>query len=52
MTIENHVSIDFRSAFVDSINVFDCHLPGVIKKKCTAFVSVRAIILTYAFGTS
>ena len=31
MTIENFVSIDFLSKFVDSIGVFDCHLPGVIK---------------------
>ena len=50
MTIENYVSIDFLSTFVDSINVFDCRLPYVIK--CTAFVSVRAIILAYAYGTS
>ena len=32
MTIENSVSIDFGSTLVDSINVFDCRLPGVIKK--------------------
>ena len=30
MEIENYVSNDFLSAFVDSINVFDCRLPGVI----------------------
>ena len=39
MTIENPVNIDFLSAFVDSINVFDCQLPGVIKK------SVRLLCL-------
>ena len=30
MAIENSVSNDFLSSFVDSINVFDCRLPGVI----------------------
>ena len=30
MTIENSVSNDFLSTFVDSINVFDCRLPGVL----------------------
>ena len=30
MAIENSVSNDFLSTFVDSIDVFDCHLPGVI----------------------
>ena len=30
MAIKNSVSNDFEwSTFVDSINVFDCHLPGV-----------------------
>ena len=29
MTIENSVSNDFLSTFVDSIDVFDCRLPGV-----------------------
>ena len=29
MAIENSVSNDFRSMFVDSIDVFDCRLPGV-----------------------
>ena len=29
MAIKNFVSIDFLSTFIDSINVFDCHLPGV-----------------------
>ena len=29
MTIENSVSNDIWSTFVDSINVFDCRLPGV-----------------------
>ena len=30
MTIKNSVSSDFWSTYVDSINVYDCHLPGVI----------------------
>ena len=30
MAIENTVSSDFLSTFVDSINVFDCHLTGVV----------------------
>ena len=30
MTIENSISNDFLSTFVDSIDVFDCRLPGVI----------------------
>ena len=29
MAIENSVSNDFLSTFVDSITFFDCHLPGV-----------------------
>ena len=29
MTIENSVSNDFFSTFLDSIDVFDCRLPGV-----------------------
>ena len=29
MAIENTVSIDFLSTFLDSIGIFDCHLPGV-----------------------
>ena len=33
MTIENSVSIDFLSTFIDSIDVFDCHLSGVIISK-------------------
>ena len=31
MAIENFVSNDFQSTFVDSINVFDCPLSGVGK---------------------
>ena len=31
MVIENSVSNDFLYTFVDSINIFDCHLPGVTK---------------------
>ena len=31
MAIKNSVSNDFLSTFVDSINVFDCRLPGVTK---------------------
>ena len=30
MTMENSVSNDFLSTFIDSIDVFDCRLPGVI----------------------
>ena len=29
MAIENTVSIDFQSTFLDSIGNFDCHLLGV-----------------------
>ena len=29
MAIENTVSIDFLSTFLDSIGAFDCRLPGV-----------------------
>ena len=28
--VENTVSIDFLSTLVDSVNVFDCRLPGVV----------------------
>ena len=31
MAIENSVSNDFLSLFVDSIDIFDCRLPGVRK---------------------
>ena len=30
MAIENYVSNDFLSTFLDSNNVFDCHLPDVL----------------------
>ena len=30
MAIEKSVSNDFLSTFFDSINIFDCSLPGVI----------------------
>ena len=30
MAIENSVSNDFLSMFVDSIDVSNCHLPGVV----------------------
>ena len=29
MAIKNSVSNNFLSTFVDSIDIFDCHLPGV-----------------------
>ena len=29
MAIENSVSNDFLSTFIDSINIFDCRLSGV-----------------------
>ena len=29
MAIKNSVSNDFGSTFIDSINIFDCHLSGV-----------------------
>ena len=29
MAIENSVSNDFWSMFVDSVNIFDCRLPSV-----------------------
>ena len=30
MAIENSASYNFLSTFVDSIDVFDCRLPGVV----------------------
>ena len=30
MAIENSVSNDFLSTFVESINIFDCRLPSVL----------------------
>ena len=33
MAIENTVSIDLLSTFLDGIGVFDCRLPGVVMKK-------------------
>ena len=42
MAIENSVSTDFLSTFVDSIDVFDCSLPGVITHaKLLAFRSYK-----------
>ena len=35
MAIENSVSNDFRSTFVDCINVFKCRLAGVVLDSCT-----------------
>ena len=32
MAIKNSVSNDFLSTFVDSINVLDCRLPGVMQE--------------------
>ena len=32
MAIKNTVSIDFLSTFLDSIRIFDCHLPGVYSR--------------------
>ena len=34
MAIENSVSNDFLSTFIDSINVFDCHLSSVVLTWC------------------
>ena len=43
MAIENTVSIDFWSTFPDSIGVFDCRLPGVVKGSPKSFwMSVSA----------
>ena len=47
MAIEKTVSNDFLSTFVDSINVFDCRLPGVILLFliCKIFCHCRVIEL-------
>ena len=42
MAIKNYVSKDFLSAFVDSINVFDCRLPVVVLVYI-CFVSVEIL---------
>ena len=38
LAIENSVSNDFLSTFVDCIDVFDCHLPGDVKSLIYSFV--------------
>ena len=44
MSIKNSVSNDFLSTFVDSINIFDCHLTGV--KLFSAYCAlIRAKVL-------
>ena len=44
MTIENSVYNDFRSMFVDGINVFDWRLPGVINVKMPTIVDILTSI--------
>ena len=41
LTIENFISKDFWSTFVESINVFDCRLPGVLKE----FKTISAVCI-------
>ena len=40
MAIENSVSNYSLSTFVDSINVFDCRLSGVVVKGLNGYISV------------
>ena len=52
MAIENTVSIDFLSTFLDSIGVFDCRLPGVFPKylpKVPLSVSFVNLFLLFLF---
>ena len=44
MAIENTVSIDFWSAFLDSIGVFDCRLPAVGQVRNKALVVFKQFI--------
>ena len=55
MAIENSVSNDFSSTFVDSINVFDCRLGSVIYK-CnvhilTCLTPVATFVICYSLDT-
>ena len=47
MAMENSVSNDFLSTFVDGIDVFDCHLPGVLTGiliiACTTGLYIRFV---------
>ena len=43
MAIKNSVSNDFLSMFVDSINVFHCHLSSVFKVIPYRYLHIRAI---------
>ena len=48
MAIENYVSDDFWSTFVDSIDVFDCRLPGVVpgfELATSALQSIEIVLL-------
>ena len=42
MAIENSVADDFLSTFVNSINVFDCHLLGLILDNITSAAADNA----------
>ena len=50
MTIENSVSNDFSSSFIDSINVFDCRLSGEVT--ATAAHSIAIIMLFLVHGVA
>ena len=50
MTIENSVSIDFWSMFLDSIGVFDCRLHGVVNAIWIHSL-VRAFTVLCIYGT-
>ena len=43
MAIKNSVSNDFLSMFVDSINVFHCHLSSVFKVIPYRYLHIRDI---------
>ena len=47
MAIENSVINYFRSMFVDSITVFDCHLSGVVQPGTKFGVKVCLVFTTY-----
>ena len=43
MAIQNSVSNDFSSTFLDSIGVFDCRLPGVSQVDLNSFLALQGI---------
>ena len=51
MPIESSVSTDFLSTFVDSMNVFDCHISGVVTIQFLCLLVATVIYAYYMQST-